>query len=241
MRSAKKAIDSYIYANTKFLDCANGVDSNPPSIPHDEYGIRMVPPNFDAELGDIVVKESQFLTLLLLQKICKAITEIVNFYNHPNVTDPAVSKTEGESAPSKESGLSQTEYPAVDSAAIPLNDELIILVYRYLVGIFDCSELFTLDGDQSREQVVVCCADEMQLNEYIQHYSSVLSALPGDVKRTVLATAFPHIYECTKKNPILLDFIRQVVSKTLSTHYTSIVLIDFIISNMAVFVLHSFL
>ena len=120
----------------------------------------MVPSNFDADLGDIVVKESRFPTLLLLQKICIAITEIVNFYNHPNVDDSAMQKADEESVKSKESGLSRTEYPAVDSAAIPLNDELIILIYRYLVGIFDCSELFTLDGNQSREQVEeVACVD----------------------------------------------------------------------------------
>lgn len=204
-------------------------------IPHEKSGIRIVPSNFDAELGDIVVKESRVPTLILLQEICTAITEIVNFYNHPNFNDATAPKTEIKSVPMKESALSRTEYPAVDSAAIPLNDELIILIYRYLVGIFDCSELFTLDGNQSNEQVEVRSFDEWQLNECIKHYANVLSALPGDVKRTVLATAFPHIYACTKENPILLDFIRQVVSKTLSTHYTSIVLIDFIISNLDVF------
>ena len=66
-------------------------------IPYEESGIRMVPSNFDAELGDIVVNESRFPTLLLLQQICIAITEIVNFYNHPNVDDSAMQKTEEES------------------------------------------------------------------------------------------------------------------------------------------------
>lgn len=62
----------------------------------------------------------------------------------------------------------------------------------------------------------------------------MLSELPGDVKRMVLSSAFPHIYESIKKNPILLTFVENIVNKTLSTHYTSIVLIDFIVSHLIV-------
>ena len=57
----------------------------------------------------------------------------------------------------------------------------------------------------------------------------MVSELPGDSKRRVLSTAFPHLYECMKRNPLLVEFIRNIVVKAKDTHYTSIVLVDFYI------------
>ena len=62
----------------------------------------------------------------------------------------------------------------------------------------------------------------------------MVSELPGDSKRRVLSTAFPHLYECMKRNPLLVEFIRNIVVKAKDTHYTSIVLIDFIANHMDV-------
>lgn len=62
----------------------------------------------------------------------------------------------------------------------------------------------------------------------------MVSELPGDSKRHVLSTAFPHLYECMKRNPLLVEFIRNIVVKAKDTHYTSIVLIDFIANHMDV-------
>ena len=62
----------------------------------------------------------------------------------------------------------------------------------------------------------------------------MVSELPGDIKRRVLSTAFPHLYECMKRNPLLVEFIRNIVVKAKDTHYTSIVLVDFIANHMDV-------
>lgn len=62
----------------------------------------------------------------------------------------------------------------------------------------------------------------------------MVSELPGDSKRRVLNTAFPHLYECMKRNPLLVEFIRNIVVKAKDTHYTSIVLVDFIANHMDV-------
>lgn len=62
----------------------------------------------------------------------------------------------------------------------------------------------------------------------------MISELPGDVKRRVLGSAFPHIYQCVKKNPILLEFVRSIILKAPNAHYSSIVLIDFIANNLDV-------
>lgn len=62
----------------------------------------------------------------------------------------------------------------------------------------------------------------------------MVSELPGDSKRRVLSTVFPHLYECMKRNPLLVEFIRNIVVKAKDTHYTSIVLVDFIANHMDV-------
>ena len=62
----------------------------------------------------------------------------------------------------------------------------------------------------------------------------MVSELPGDSKRRVLSTASPHLYECMKRNPLLVEFIRNIVVKAKDTHYTSIVLVDFIANHMDV-------
>ena len=62
----------------------------------------------------------------------------------------------------------------------------------------------------------------------------MVSELPGVSKRRVLSTAFPHLYECMKRNPLLVEFIRNIVVKAKDTHYTSIVLVDFIANHMDV-------
>ena len=62
----------------------------------------------------------------------------------------------------------------------------------------------------------------------------MVSELSGYSKRRVLSTAFLHLYECMKRNPLLVEFIRNIVVKAKDTHYTSIVLVDFIAKHMDV-------
>ena len=65
-------------------------------------------------------------------------------------------------------------------------------------------------------------------------FSEVVSELPGSSKRRILSTAFPHLYERMKQNPLLIEFVRNVVMSARNTHYTSIVLIDFVANHMDV-------
>ena len=62
----------------------------------------------------------------------------------------------------------------------------------------------------------------------------MISELPADVKRRVLASTFPSVYECIKKNPIMLEFVRNIILRAPNTHYSSVVLIDFIANNLDV-------
>ena len=68
----------------------------------------------------------------------------------------------------------------------------------------------------------------------VRFFAGVISELPADVKRRVLAAAFPSVYQCIKKNPIMLEFVRNIVLKAPNSHYSSVVLIDFIANNLDV-------
>lgn len=68
----------------------------------------------------------------------------------------------------------------------------------------------------------------------MRYYSEMVNQLPGSSKRRILSTAFPHLYEQMKHNPVLIEFVRNIVMKAKNTHYTSIVLIDFVANHMDV-------
>lgn len=161
MRSIRKAYKDYLQNNVQYSDFVQGVESHPPSASYDENGIRIVPIGCEQELGDIVVKESQYITILLLQQICVAAAEIVSFHNHPNPNETIVQQPRTPTLHPEDGIVAHVEYPAVDSATIPINDGFIVLIYRYLVSIFDCGELFTVGEGQSREQVTfISLADD---------------------------------------------------------------------------------
>lgn len=72
------------------------------------------------------------------------------------------------------------------------------------------------------------------MEQIVRCYSEVVSQLPGSSKRRIFSTAFPHLYTQMKQNPLLIEFVRNIVMKAKNTHYTSIVLIDFIANHMDV-------
>lgn len=135
-----------------------------PTPGYDESGTRVMPPYPETEIGDIEVKESRSNTLSLLQQFYVGINRIIEFFMAPGSrpTSPAVrgnSPAVGTSdAPvagaAQNAGLSPlqgTEDPAFDISI----SEFTILIYRYLVGLFDCSELFMVDENRSKEMVRV--------------------------------------------------------------------------------------
>ena len=135
-----------------------------PTPGYDESGTRVMPPYPETEIGDIEVKESRSNTLSLLQQFYVGINRIIEFFMAPGSrpTSPAVrgnSPAVGTSdAPvagaAQNAGLSPlqgTEDPAFDISI----SEFTILIYRYLIGLFDCSELFMVDENRSKEMVRV--------------------------------------------------------------------------------------
>ena len=135
-----------------------------PTPGYDESGTRVMPPYPETAIGDIEVKESRSNTLSLLQQFYVGINRIIEFFMAPGSrpTSPAVrgnSPAVGTSdAPvagaAQNAGLSPlqgTEDPAFDISI----SEFTILIYRYLIGLFDCSELFMVDENRSKEMVRV--------------------------------------------------------------------------------------
>ena len=131
-----------------------------PTPGYDESGTRVMPPYPETAIGDIEVKESRSNTLSLLQQFYVGINRIIEFFMTPGSrpTSPAVrgnSPAVGTSdAPvasaAQNAGLSPlqgAEDPAFDISI----SEFTILIYRYLVGLFDCSELFMVDENRSKE------------------------------------------------------------------------------------------
>lgn len=168
----KKAYNDYVRNNTRYTDFSEGKESSPPVSQYDEDGMRVMPPYAESEIGDIEVKESRYNTISLLQQFCMGITKIVEFFKEPA---PSPSQTTSpsllaHSAMNTPQNPPQTTSPSLlaHSAGntpqpnaqpepprpnIPFPTDFIILVYRYLISLFDCSELFTVVENRSKEQV----------------------------------------------------------------------------------------
>lgn len=135
-----------------------------PTPGYDESGTRVMPPYPETEIGDIEVKESRSNTLSLLQQFYVGINRIIEFFMAPGSrptspavrgNSPAVGTNDAPAAgAAQNAGLSPlhgAEDPAFDISI----SEFTILIYRYLIGLFDCSELFMVDENRSKEMVRV--------------------------------------------------------------------------------------
>ena len=135
-----------------------------PTPGYDESGTRVMPPYPETEIGDIEVKESRSNTLSLLQQFYVGINRIIEFFMAPGSrptspavrgNSPAVGTNDAPVASAAQnaglSPLQGAEDPAFDISI----SEFTILIYRYLIGLFDCSELFMVDENRSKEMVRV--------------------------------------------------------------------------------------
>lgn len=135
-----------------------------PTPGYDESGTRVMPPYPETAIGDIEVKESRSNTLSLLQQFYVGINRIIEFFMAPGSrptsptvrgNSPAVGTSDAPAASAAQnaglSPLQGAEDPAFDISI----SEFTILIYRYLVGLFDCSELFMVDENRSKEMVRV--------------------------------------------------------------------------------------
>ena len=133
-----------------------------PTPGYDESGTRVMPPYPETEIGDIEVKESRSNTLSLLQQFYVGINRIIEFFMAPGSrptspavrgNSPAVGTSDAPAASAAQnaglSPLQGAEDPAFDISI----SEFTILIYRYLIGLFDCSELFMVDESRSKEMV----------------------------------------------------------------------------------------
>lgn len=138
-----------------------------PTPGYDESGTRVMPPYPETAIGDIEVKESRSNTLSLLQQFYVGINRIIEFFMAPGSrpTSPAVrgnspavgtsdAPAAGATSMAQNAGLSPLQ--GAEDAAFDISiSEFTILIYRYLVGLFDCSELFMVDENRSKEMVRV--------------------------------------------------------------------------------------
>lgn len=133
-----------------------------PTPGYDESGTRVMPPYPETAIGDIEVKESRSNTLSLLQQFYVGINRIIEFFMAPGSrptspavrgNSPAVGTNDAPVASAAQnaglSPLQGAEDPAFDISI----SEFTILIYRYLIGLFDCSELFMVDENRSKEMV----------------------------------------------------------------------------------------
>ena len=124
----------YNYTNQRYYEFIHNQPENPPLPEYDEFGIRVISLIREAKTGDIVVKETKANTLSLLQHFCKGIGDLLSFFCNP----PSNTLND----PSDEEGHN-----------IPFTEPFIHLIYRYLIGILNCSELLTVEDNRSKEQV----------------------------------------------------------------------------------------
>lgn len=148
----KKAYNDYVRNNTRYTDFSEGKESSPPVSQYDEDGVRVMPPYAESEIGDIEVKESRYNTISLLQQFCMGITKIVEFFKEP-APSPSQPTSPSLLAHSAGNTPQQNAQPEPPRPNIPFPTDFIILVYRYLISLFDCSELFTVVENRSKEQV----------------------------------------------------------------------------------------
>lgn len=188
------------YSNQRYSRFMNNEPESPPIIPYNEYGIRFVPSGAENKIGDIVVRDTELTIVALMNFFCKGIASIITTFFNPSPDE------------------AQAVYP------IPFTEPVIHLLYRFLTGIMDCSEMLALVDSRSMEHIKQCTIN----------YSKVLSRLPLQVKRQVLSAILPHLYKSTKKNTLLIEFLTSFLPT--SDNSLFIVLIDFITNHLHVFI-----
>lgn len=104
----------------------------PPLPDYDPNGVRVIAYSRETKIGDIVVKENKFNTLVLLQQFCKGIVDIIVFFHNP-----MIDSSEGNNS----------------NRSIPFTEPFIHLLYRYLLGILECSDLLKVDDSLFKDQV----------------------------------------------------------------------------------------
>lgn len=120
-----------------------------------------MPPYPEMEIGDIEVKESRSNTLSLLKQFYVGINCIIEFFMTPTsrTTSPAISGsspavgTNDPQAANLPPSAGQLQQGAEDTGFDISISEFTVLIYRYLIGLFDCSELFMADETRSKEMV----------------------------------------------------------------------------------------
>ena len=124
--------------------------------------------------------------------------------------------------------LSENPLPPPLPDSLPANDPIPFpsrfahLVYRYILGVFNCGELYQVDKTRSHEQ----------LESRISFFAEVIRELPDRVARSILSMTLDQLYALTMKYPIYFVFFKTLINTRTAFRYTSSVLIDFIASHL---------
>lgn len=124
--------------------------------------------------------------------------------------------------------LSENPLPPPLPEALPANDPIpfpsrfVHLVYRYILGVFNCGELYQVDKTRSHEQ----------LESRISFFAEVIRELPDRVARSILSMTLDQLYALTMKYPIYFVFFKTLINTRTAFRYTSSVLIDFIATHL---------
>ena len=237
IRDVKKACVDAETSNARFTAFMNNEPYTHPTPAYDEYGIRVTPSTKYLTIGDVEIKESRYNIISLLQGITAGMVEIVRFFRHPSPSDPALvassSRVTSPTLSALSNGLQVTQPPLspplpdttnqqpVDP--LPFSERFVTLIYRYVIGVFYCGELFQIDETRSRDQ----------LESRISNFAEVIRELPDHIARHVLSLTLPHIYPITITYPIFLTFFKSLMSNIGSFKYSSCIIIDFIANHLA--------
>ena len=153
IRHVKKAYLDAEASNARYLAFSRGENYIAPRPEYDQFGIRVTPSQKDVEIGDIEIKESRYNTIALIQQLCSCLLCVIRFFNHPSPEDPVVSS----SMPLP--GAERPSSPDLSPIAIPVRFE--VLFYRYVLAVFNCGELYKVDGSRTRDQVCATRACEV--------------------------------------------------------------------------------
>lgn len=104
--------------------------------------------------------------------------------------------------------LSENPLPPPLPEALPANDPIpfpsrfVHLVYRYILGVFNCGELYQVDKTRSHEQ----------LESRISFFAEVIRELPDRVARSILSMTLDQLYALTMKYPIYFVFFKTLIN-----------------------------
>lgn len=105
---------------------------------------------------------------------------------------------------------------------IALPEKFVMLVYRFVVGVFLCGASYEEDKSRPREHLEV----------RISNFAEVMRELPQGSARHVLSLALPTLYQVVKERPIFISFFRTLITSCISFKFSACVVIDFIVNHL---------